>query len=108
MVNNSRWSKRRWRTLVQLRIFYNSKFHLPEDELAFKDELFSKSKDFFLRSNILRRSNINTRFYILPFHSLLLILFSKYNYTKTFIPINIHSEKDRQLFLKYDSYTTKQ
>ena len=49
MVNNSRfrrfWSKSRWRTLVQLRIFYNSKFRLLE-ELAFKDELYSKVKIF--------------------------------------------------------------
>ena len=62
------------------------------EELAFKDGLHSNSKDFSW--DLIFWDKVKTRCYILPFHALLLILFSKCNHTKTFIPINVHSEKD--------------
>ena len=62
------------------------------EELAFKDGLHSNSKDFSW--DLIFWDKVKTRCYILPFHALLLILFSKCNHTKTFIPINAHSEKD--------------
>ena len=62
------------------------------EELAFKDGLHSNSRDFSW--DLRFWDKVKTRCYILPFHSLLFTLFSKYNRTKTFVPINVHSEKD--------------